>query len=499
MAKGVILVGKSTGFLEFNRTDNYTTPPLERIKTCDEFHSSLPDDERRRQAGRCMDCGVPFCQAGLSLRGAAYGCPLHNLIPEWNDMLYEGSWDLALAWLTKTNNFPEFTGRVCPAPCEAACTCGIDTDPVTVRDNELAIVERGFKAGCILPTIPRQRSGKKVAVIGSGPAGLAAADQLNKRGHSVTVFEKEPRPGGLLMYGIPEMKLPKAVILRRVRLMKEEGVVFKTGCEVGRGITAGDITAEFDCVILCCGASRPRRMSFKGECSSGVVYATDYLAAAARRQLGEAADGPDAREKKVVIVGAGDTATDCVAVSLRQGCVDVVQLVRRPKADYAGVDSLFPTQRTAGYHVGYGQEEARAVFGRDPRRHERIVTELISDEGGTLTAIVTCALKWEREENSRRTSSLLPESEERLDADLLILATGFAGCDTGVLADFGGAADGDGNAETSAQGFRLGEGKVFAAGDMRRGQSLVVWAIAEGRQAAREADEFLMGYTNMSN
>lgn len=466
-------MGKATGFIDYKRASDYTVPPEERVKNYGRIHVPLPEEERVLQAARCMDCGVPFCQSGFEVMGKTFGCPLHNLIPEWNDNIYNGKWDAALSRLLKTNNFPEFTGRVCPAMCENACTCGIDSEPVAIRENELSIIEKGFSSGHLAPGIPAARSGKKIAVVGSGPAGLAAADQLNHRGHSVTVFEKDSRAGGLLMYGIPQMKLPKDVIDRRISLMQEEGVVFQTGCEVGSDVTAEELNSTFDCIILCCGASKVREMNISGECTSGIVYATDYL----KQSFCEGKNLALAKGRNIVIVGAGDTATDCVAIAIRQGCKSVTQLVRKPKSSFETVDSLFPTCRKVQYRTDYGQQEAIAVFGKDPRIHGVELVSVTSDENGNLTGIQITGGK------------VLP-------AELLILATGFAGCDDKLLSAFASEADSCGNAMTHENGYSLG-GKLFVAGDMRRGQSLVVWAIAEGRHAAYEADKFLMGYSNL--
>jgi len=466
-------MGKATGFIDYKRLDNYTMPPKERIKSYGKLHAPLPEDERALQAARCMDCGVPFCQSGFDVMGKTYGCPLHNLIPEWNDNLYHGNWDTALSRLLKTNNFPEFTGRVCPALCENACTCGIDSEPVAIRENELSIIEKGFQNGKIAPGAPAAKSGKKVAVIGSGPSGLAAADQLNRRGHAVTVLEKDSRAGGLMMYGIPEMKLPKDIIDRRISLMEAQGVVFQTSCEVGSDISAQELSDNYDCVILCCGASKHREMTIAGDCSVGVSYATDYL----KTSFCEGKNIALANGKDVVIVGAGDTATDCVATAIRQGCKSVTQLVRKSKAGYETIDSLFPTCRKPQYKTDYGHQEAIAAFGKDPRIHEVQVVSLTSDEDGNLTGVEITG------------GNVLP-------AGLLILATGFSGCDDKLLNSFGAEPDSCGNAKTQENGYSLG-GKLFAAGDMRRGQSLVVWAIDEGRHVAYEADKYLMGYSNL--
>ena len=460
-------MGKITGFLEYTRQDVPDRPPLERVRDWEPFHIPLAEDIRREQGGRCMNCGVPFCQSGIRWEGRDFGCPLHNLIPEWNDMIYAGNPSHALSRLLKTNNFPEFTGRVCPAPCEEACICGMYGSAVTIRDNELSVIEEAFAAGVVRRRRPPQWSGKKVAVVGSGPAGLAAADQLNHRGHSVTVVEREERPGGLLTYGIPNMKLPKDIVKRRIDLMTDEGVSFVTGVDAADPQVAQRLLRDYDAVILCCGAERPRLLGLETEGISGVCYGTEFLKAAVeRRQFGLTPAVPTAEGRDVVIVGTGDTASDCVATALRQGCRSLVQLVRRPEADYL---------RNGVLPRGYAHEEAAALFGKDPRRFGVQIQEMRT-ENGTLTAVTTT-------------------EGDTLPCGLLIAATGFAGCADGVCEAFGVAWEE--TVQTAEGGFATTVEKVFAAGDMRRGQSLVVWAIAEGRSAAAEVDAYLNGCTNL--
>ena len=460
-------MGKTTGFLDYARQEASCRPPEERVRDWEPFHIPLPESLRREQGGRCMNCGVPYCQAGMEWEGRTFGCPLHNLIPEWNDMIWAGNPFHALSRLLKTNNFPEFTGRVCPAPCEGACICGLYGDAVTIRDNELSVIEDAFAAGAVKRRRPPQWSGKKVCVVGSGPAGLAAADQLNHRGHSVTVVEREERCGGLLTYGIPNMKLPKDVVDRRLRLMTDEGVSFVTGVDAADPAVARRLLGDYDAVILCCGAERPRPLGLETEGVSGVYYGTEFLKAAVeRQQFGKDPAVPSAEGRDVVVVGTGDTAGDCVATALRQGCRSVVQLVRRPVEDYL---------KNGALPLSYAHEEALAVFGRDPRRFGVQVRELVS-ENGALTGVAT-------------------SEGETLPCTLLVAATGFSGCDPAVCEAFG--ADCDGTVSTAEGSFAAGAEKVFAAGDMRRGQSLVVWAIAEGRTVAAEVDEYLTGYTNI--
>lgn len=460
-------MGKITGFLEYDRRELADRPPLERVRDWEPFRVPLTADARREQGGRCMNCGVPFCQSGIRWEGRDFGCPLHNLIPEWNDMIWAGNPLHALSRLLKTNNFPEFTGRVCPAPCEEACICGMYGDAVAIRDNELSVIENAFASGAMKRRRPPQWSGKKVCIVGSGPAGLAAADQLNHRGHSVTVVEREERPGGLLTYGIPNMKLPKDIVKRRIDLMTDEGVSFVTGVDAADPQVAQRLLRDYDAVILCCGAERPRPLGLETEGISGICYGTEFLKAAVeRRQFGKTPAVPTAEGRDVIIIGTGDTASDCVATALRQGCRSVVQLVRRPEADYLQNGVL---SRDCAH------EEAAALFGEDPRRFGVQVKE-ISVENGALTAVTTT-------------------EGDSLPCGLLIAATGFAGCAGEVCEAFGVAWDE--TVQTPEDGFSTTVEKVFAAGDMRRGQSLVVWAIAEGRSAAAEVDAYLNGCTNL--
>ena len=492
-------MGKPTGFLEFDRRGDPVQPPLERIRHWDEFHPMLPQEERRRQGARCMECGVPFCQSGVELGGAFTGCPLHNLVPEWNDLVYTGDLGHALSRLCKTNSFPEFTGRVCPAPCEAACTCGLHGDPVTVRENELAIIEAGFASGAVGPQPPKVRTGKKVAVVGSGPAGLAAAQQLGRRGHCVTVFERDDRPGGLLMYGIPNMKLEKRIVQRRLELIEAEGVEFRTSCDVGRDVPAQALLDEFDAVILCCGAKKPRSLS-AAEGVQGAYHAVDFLSSTTRALLGDGLRKGayiDAGGKDVAIVGGGDTGNDCVGTAIRHGCRSVVQLEMLPKApDHRTEDDPWPRWPRI-CKTDYGQEEAIALFGADPRRYQTTVKECRTDENGALSSIVTVRLE-PKEEDGRRIMAQVPGSEEELPCQMLLVAAGFLGPEDYAADAFGLERDGRSNVSTVPGGYATRAGKVFAAGDMRRGQSLVVWAIAEGRAVAKEVDGYLMGYTALT-
>ncbi len=490
-------MGKKTGFLEYRRTANPAAAPSERVANFLEFHEEMDKDARQEQGARCMNCGVPFCQSGIKLGSSYSGCPLHNLIPEWNDEIYRGNWDQALSRLCKTNNFPEFTGRVCPALCEGACTCGLYDDPVTVRENELAIIEEGFRTGNVKPHPPAVRSGKSVAVVGSGPAGLAAADQLNKRGHSVTVFERDDRPGGLLMYGIPNMKLEKDIVNRRIELMKAEGISFELGADVGVNVDAKTLLDEYDAVVLCCGARQPRQLEAESAGISGVHFAVDFLTGSVRELLDGPAAGTDsAAGRDVVIVGAGDTANDCVGTVLRQGCKSVLQLVRKPKQAEQG--SVWPKPSIpSNSKVDYGQEEAIAVFGSDPRMYQTTIKEIIPDDSGRVCALKIVKSDPATDEKGRLKMVEIPDSESVIPCDLLLIAAGFAGCEPYAVSGFGAELDIRGNIRTGNGSYDTGVSKVFAAGDARRGASLVVWAIEEGRKCARQVDEYLMGYSNM--
>jgi glutamate synthase (NADPH/NADH) small chain len=487
-------MGKATGFLEYQREENPWRSPEERIKSFEEFRIDQSDEERERQSARCMNCGVPLCQSAIRLSGMVTGCPLHNLIPEWNDEVYKGHFRQALARLLKTNNFPEFTGRVCPALCEKACTCGLNDEPVTIHDNELFIIEHGFANGDVQPRIPKVRSGKKVAVIGSGPSGLAAADQLNHRGHSVTVYERDDQIGGLLMYGIPNMKLDKKVVLRRRKLMEKEGVRFVTGCDVGKDVTAEELKQQFDAVVLCCGAKKARSLSVEGfETVKGVHYAVDFLKSATRHVVtGETSGWIDAKGKHVVVVGGGDTGNDCVGTCIRQGCKSVVQLEMMPQPPKKRLSTNPWPEWPKVLKTDYGQQEAIAVFGEDPRVYQTTIKELHTTKTGRLRSVTTVQVRFE---NGSLTE--VEGTEKTVRCELLLIAAGFIGCEDYVAEAFQIARGPRGTLETEEQTYKTSRDGVFAAGDAHRGQSLVVWAITEGRECARQVDAYLMGYTNM--
>ena len=494
-------MGKFTGFLEYTRTETSAKEPLERIKDYNEFHVQLSEEQRCEQAARCMDCGVPFCQNGKMLCGMISGCPLNNLIPEWNDLLYHNQKEQALKRLLMTNNFPEFTSRVCPALCEKACICGVYDSPVTVKENENSIIEFGFSNGLMKPEIPEVRSGKRIAVIGSGPSGLAAADTLNKRGHSVTVFERSDRIGGLLMYGIPNMKLEKHIIERRTALMQAEGVEFKTSSNVGENVSADEILNNYDAVILACGSSNPRDIKAEGRDADGIYFAVDFLKATTKSLLdSELKDGKyiSAKDKNVVIIGGGDTGNDCVGTSVRHGCKSVVQLEMMPKLpDERAENNPFPEWPRV-CKTDYGQEEAIAVFGHDPRIYCTTVKEFIKDEKGALKAIKTVKLEFVADKSTgRKMPHEVEGSEEIIPCELCLIAAGFLGCQSYIAEAFGVELDQRTNIKTAAGKHSTNINNVFTAGDMHIGQSLVVRAIREGRDAAAEVDEYLMGYTNL--
>lgn len=490
-------MGKPTGFIEYRRQTPRDRPVAERLGDWDEFHLPMPEADLREQAARCMDCGTPFCHAGILLSGMACGCPIWNLIPEWNDLVYRGLWREALDRLHKTNNFPEFTGRVCPAPCEGSCVLGIHSPPVTIKNIECTIIDTAWERGWVTAAPPKFRSGKRVAVVGSGPAGLAAAAQLNRAGHFVTVFERQDRIGGLLTYGIPNMKLEKGIVQRRIELMAAEGVTFKTNVNVGAEMPATDLLKDFDAVVLCVGATQPRDLKVDGRDLRGIHFAVEYLSASTRALLsGRAGATPiSAAGKDVVIIGGGDTGTDCVGTALRQGCRSVVQIEILPKPPIArGGDNPWPEWPKV-HRVDYGQEEAAERFGSDPRVYLTTAKRFEGDAEGNVKGVATVEVRWQREPSGRMKPVEVPGTEKLLPAQLVLLAMGFVGPETYLLEQLGVQRDARGNIRAEHGKFTTSVKGVFAAGDCRRGQSLVVWAINEGRGAARECDRYLMGHT----
>ncbi len=495
-------MGKPTGFLEYERVASEAAAPLERIKNFNEFHTPLSEEEQKIQGARCMECGVPFCQSGMVIGGMVSGCPLNNLTPEWNDLIYIGNWEQAYNRLKKTNSFPEFTSRVCPSPCEAACTCGLHGDPVSIKENERAIIEHAYETGYAKANPPSMRTDKKIAVIGSGPSGLAAADQLNKRGHNVTVFEREDRVGGLLMYGIPNMKLEKQIIERKIEIMKQEGVTFVTGANVGENYKAGRIRRNFDSVILACGASNPRDIQAPGRDAQGIYFAVDFLKATTKSLLNSNfEDGLfiPAKDKHVIVIGGGDTGNDCVGTSIRLGCASVTQLEMMPKLpDQRAENNAWPEWPRV-CKTDYGQEEAIAVFGHDPRIYQTTVKEFIKDETGKVCKVILVKLESQKNpETGRMMMVPIEGSEWEAPADLVLIAAGFLGAQSYVADAFGVELNARTNVATEEGHYATNVENVFTAGDMHRGQSLVVWAIREGRNVAKEVDRSLMGYTNLA-
>lgn len=494
--------------MEYRRCDLGDVPAKERIKNFDEFHIPLSESDRRQQAARCMSCGVPFCQAGVMISGMASGCPLHNLVPETNELVYKGNYEQAYRRLAKTHSFPEFTGRVCPALCEAACTCGHVCEAVTTRDNEKDIIEYAFEHGLVDDGAPAVRTGKSVAVIGSGPSGLACAQLLNKRGHTVTVYERFDRPGGLLRYGIPNMKLDKRIVDRRIAVMQKSGIEFKCNVNVGVDVTAEQICEKHDRVVLCCGASRPRDISAPGRDAKGIMFAVPFLREVSKKIMDEDYDYKKVigakdfsfgsmKGKNVVVIGGGDTGNDCVGTSIRLGAASVVQIEMMPAP---------PKERSASnpwpewpkvFKTDYGQQEAIECFGSDPRIFSTTVTEFIKDEKGNLTGVATVGLERVTGPDGRVGFEHVKGSEAKLPADFVLIAAGFLGSEEYVTKDFCTSVTERGNVRTAEGSYLTDREGVFTAGDMHRGQSLVVWAISEGRAAAAAVDESLMGYTNL--
>ena len=487
--------------MEYERETAKAESPLERIKHFNEFHTPLSKEKQRQQAARCMACGVPFCQAGMMIGGMASGCPLNNLVPEWNDLLYNGCYEQAYARLMKTHCFPEFTSRVCPALCEKACTCNLNGDPVSTKENERTIIENAFATGLIKANPPKVRTGKTVAVVGSGPSGLATAMQLNKRGHKVTVFERNDRIGGLLRYGIPNMKLEKQVIDRRVKLMEEEGIEFVTNANIGVDITAEELLQKYDRVVLCCGASNPRDINAPGRDAKGIYFAVDFLKATTKSLLDSNFEDHkyiDCKGKTVMVIGGGDTGNDCVGTSIRLGAKNVIQLEMMPKApDERAANNPWP-QWPRVCKTDYGQEEAIVKFGHDPRIYTTTVSEFIKNKNGELVQAKLVKLQSKKDEKSGRMMMVPIEgSEEIIDVDIVLIAAGFLGSQKYVTDAFKVNINGRTNVDTAPGKYQTSVPNVFTAGDMHRGQSLVVWAIREGREAAKAVDESLMGYTNL--
>ena len=497
-------MGKATGFMEVERKTVSENTPLERVKNWREFKIHPDEKQQRAQASRCMDCGTPFCHTGKMVGGMASGCPVNNLIPEWNDLIFRGRWREALERLHKTNNFPEFTGRVCPAPCESSCVLGIIHPAVTIKNNECAIIDRGWEEGWVTARIPASRTGKKIAVVGSGPAGLACADQLNQAGHTVTVFERDERIGGLLMYGIPNMKLDKELVVqRRVDLLASEGISFKTSVAIGKDPewTSERLRKDFDAIVLCCGATHGRNLPIENHTATGIHMAMEFLTANTRHQLDHHFNGSNpalnATGKNVVVIGGGDTGTDCVGTSLRHGCKGVIQLeIMAQPPEKRAANNPWPEWAKV-YKMDYGQEEAAAIQGGDPRQYLVQTKRFLTDESGNLTGLEIVHIEWKMDASGRFSPQEIAGTQRTIPCELALLAMGFTGPEQEVISRFALETDARSNVKAEHGQFTTNLPGVFAAGDMRRGQSLVVWAINEGRGAARECDRFLMGATHL--
>jgi glutamate synthase (NADPH/NADH) small chain len=493
-------MGKPTGFIEYLRELPLDRPAIKRIQDWQEFHLHMDEAKLREQGARCMDCGIPFCHTGTLLSGMASGCPINNLIPEWNDLVYRGLWHEALDRLHKTNNFPEFTGRVCPAPCEGSCVLGINAPPVTIKNIECTIIDHGWEHGWVVPEPPAKRTGKKVAVVGSGPAGLCAAAQLNRAGHLVTVFERADRVGGLLMYGIPNMKLDKKeVVQRRIDLMAAEGVSFLTNTEVGTNFPAEKLMKEFDAIVLCTGATKPRDLPVEGRNLKGVHFAMEFLTANTQSLLDGHKNGNyiSAAGKDVIVIGGGDTGTDCVGTSMRHGCKSLLQveILPKPPMDRAQ-DNPWPEWPKV-YKLDYGQEEAAARFGADPRVYLTTAKKFVGDDHGHVKEVHLVQIEWTKNDKGQFVPKEVPGTEQVRPAQVVLLAMGFLGPEQPLLDALAVERDPRTNIRADYGKYQTSLSKVFAAGDCRRGQSLVVWAFNEGRGAARECDRFLMGATNL--
>lgn len=489
-------MGKATGFLEYQRIDPKKRPAQERIQDWLELRVPQEPEVVQTQGARCMNCGIPFCHGGVLLNGMVSGCPVHNLIPEWNELVYRGQWEEAYRRLVRNNPFPEFTGRVCPAPCEGACTEGYIMEPVAVNGIEYAIIEKAFAEGWVKPR-QAQDTGKKVAVVGSGPSGLAAAYYLNAVGHRVTVYEREDRAGGLMMYGIPNMKLDKRVVERRLKLLRESGIQFVLNTEVGKDIPAQELTETYDAVVLCTGATKARGLEVEGKDLKGVHLAVDFLKDNTKSLLNSnLEDGSfvSAKGKNVIIIGGGDTGTDCVATALRHGCASVYQfeILPEPPAKRDDVSNPWP-EWPKKLKVDYGQEEAIQRFGEDPRHYLISTKRIVGSVKGEVKEVHTAEITWVKDPSGRMVPQEVPGTEKVWQADLVLLAMGFVGPEDTIPNELKLERDFRSNVKAEYGVFETNAEKVFAAGDARRGQSLIVWALQEGKLAARAVDQYLMG------
>ncbi|MEL1135758.1 glutamate synthase subunit beta [Desulfitobacterium sp. THU1] len=492
-------MGKATGFLEYERVDPKKRAPEERIQDWQEIKLPRDPEVIKTQGARCMNCGVPFCNGGVMLNGMVSGCPLHNLIPDWNELIYKGQWEEAYRRLSRTSPFPEFTSRVCPAPCEGACTEGYIMEPVTINCIEYEIIEKAFAEGWIKPR-KGKATGKKVAVVGSGPAGLSAAHYLNAVGHEVTVYERSDRPGGLLMYGIPNMKLEKTVVERRINLMKESGIQFVLNTEIGKDIPAQDLVNQYDAVVLCTGATKARGLNVEGHELQGVHFAVDFLKVNTQCLLDDNQKDNfiSARGKKVIIIGGGDTGTDCVATAIRHGCKSVHQFEIMSEPPFKRIEATNPwPEWPIKLKVDYGQEEAISLYGKDPRHYLINTKKIVGNEQGEVKEVHTADINWIKDSSGRIVPQEVPGSEKVWEADLVLLAMGFLGPEDTIPDELKLERDARSNLKAEYKDFETNMEKVFTAGDARRGQSLAVWAIQEGKLAAREVDKYLMGKSSI--
>lgn len=488
-------MGKPTGFLEFERKVGNNESVKKRIEHYNEFHSLLSKEEQKIQGSRCMDCGIPFCQSGLLLKGMVSGCPLNNLIPEFNDLVYRDNLELALQRLLKTNPFPEFTGRVCPAPCESSCTLALNAPAVSIKENERYIIDKAMAEGKVKANPPQYRNNKKVAIIGSGPSGLSAAFYLNRYGYIIDVYEREDAAGGLLMYGIPNMKLDKKVVQNRINLLKEEGITFYTNSDVSKDTKLKvKILKEYDSIVLATGATKPRDLLVPGRSSNGVYFAVDYLKSSTKNVYNNISEEEfiDAKNKNVLVIGGGDTGTDCVATAIRQGCNNIIQLEITDSLPLERqVNNPWPEWKRT-LKVDYGQEEAIEIFGEDPRRYCSSVKEFISDSQGNLKEVKIVKVQWINDESGRVTFKEVEGSEEIIKVDIALLAMGFLGTEETIKNTFDVSINNRGNISAEYGDFKTNIQNVFTCGDARRGQSLVVWAIREGLETAKAINEYLI-------
>lgn len=486
-------MGKPTGFIEFKREKTKELQPLERIKHFKEYTTKLSDESLQTQGARCMDCGTPFCHMGIEIRGTAAGCPINNVIPEWNDLVYKGQWKEALDRLHLTNNFPEFTGRVCPAPCEGSCVLGINEPAVAIKSIERTIIDKGFENGWVTARIPTSRTGFKVAIVGSGPAGLAAADQLNQLGHLVTVYERADRIGGLLMYGIPNMKLEKSIIDRRVNLLREEGIQFVVNTEVGKDITREELKQQYDAIILCTGAQKQRILRLEGSDAKGIHLAMDYLTGVTKSLLdSNFKDGQalNVKGKDVIVIGGGDTGADCVATALRQKCNSVFQFGKHPQQELTRTDETMWPKDPNVYKLDYAYAENEALTGRDPREYCIQTTKIIKDAKGNVKELHTIQMEKILGEDGFHYFKEIPGTEKVWPAQYIFVAIGFEGTEKQLPEHFGVTVTNN-RIRASIKDFETDVPGVFAAGDARRGQSLIVWAIKEGRSVAASVNQYL--------